>query len=82
MIIPKNSYYKGVTLTYLLNFIPKGVLKDDIFISSLNEFSEIILVGSGKGVISISSIKDLNWYRSSLRMYKLLDKIYFRVLLK
>ena len=82
MIIPKNSYYKGVTLTYLLNSIPKRTLKEDIFISNLNEFSEIILVGSGKGVISISSIKELNWYRSSLKMYELLDKIYSKVLLK
>ena len=82
VIVPKNSYYKGITLTYLLNCIPKKVLKEDVFISSVNEFNEIILVGSGKGVISISSIKDLNWYRSSLKMYKLLDKIYSRVLLK
>ena len=82
VIIPKNSYYKGITLAYLLNSISKRILKEDIFISNLNEFSEIILVGSGKGVISISSIKDLNWYRSSLKMYNLLDKIYSRVLLK
>ena len=82
VIVPKNSYYKGITLTYLLNCIPKKVLKEDVFISSVNEFNEIILVGSGKGVISISSIKDLNWYRSSLKMYKLLDKIYSKVLLK
>ena len=82
VIIPKNSYYKGITLAYLLNSISKRILKEDIFISNLNEFSEIILVGSGKGVISISSIKDLNWYRSSLKMYNLLDKIYSRILLK
>ena len=82
LFIPKNFYYQGITLTYLLNNIDIKIQKTDIFVSSVNEFSEIILVGSGKGVVSIASINNLNWYRSSLKMYKLLDRIYSQSLPK
>ena len=39
-----------------------------------------LLVGSGKGVISIASIKSINWYRSSTMMYKKLLKVYDKLL--
>ena len=61
--------------SYLIN-------RKDINISSLHQFSEILLVGSGKGVVSISFIKEFNWYRSSMKMYNLLSKKYAKILLK
>ena len=80
LFIPKNSYYFGITLSYLIKTIPYKIKKIDILISKLHEYSEILLVGSGKGVVSISSIDQLNWYRSSLKMYKSILKEYSKVL--
>ena len=80
LFIPKNSYYFGITLSYLIKTIPYKIKKIDILISNLYEYSEILLVGSGKGVVSISSIDQLNWYRSSLKMYKSILKEYSKVL--
>ncbi len=80
LFIPKNSYYLGITLSYLTKTIPYKIKKVDILISNFYEYSEILLVGSGKGVVSISSIDQLNWYRSSLKMYKSLLKEYSKVL--
>ena len=80
LFIPKNSYYFGITLSYLTKTIPYKIKKIDILISNFYEYSEILLVGSGKGVVSISSIDELNWYRSSLKMYKSILKEYSKVL--
>ena len=80
LFIPRNSYYFGITLSYLIKKIPYKIKKIDILISNLYEYSEILLVGSGKGVVSISSIDQLNWYRSSLKMYKSILKEYSKVL--
>ena len=80
LFIPKNSYYFGITLSYLIKTIPYKIKKIDILISNLYEYSEILLVGSGKGVVSISSIDQLNWYRSSLKMYNSILKEYSKVL--
>ena len=80
LFIPKHSYYFGITLSYLTKTIPYKIKKVDILISNFYEYSEILLVGSGKGVVSISSIDQLNWYRSSLKMYKSILKEYSKVL--
>ena len=80
LFIPKNSYYLGITLSYLTKTIPYKIKKVDILISNFYEYSEILLVGSGKGVVSISSIDQLNWYRSSLKIYKSILKEYSKVL--
>ena len=82
LFIPKNSYYYGITLSYLLEKLPYIVQKKDIKLSDLDEFNEILLVGSGKGVVSISSIKQLNWYRSSMNIYNFLSKKYSKLLIK
>ena len=47
----------------------------DILVKSLNQYSEIILVGSGKGVASINTINDINWKRKSLKFYKLQENV-------
>ena len=48
----------------------------DILVKSLNQYSEIILIGSGKGVASINTINDINWKRKSLKFYKILLNFY------
>jgi len=82
LFIPKNYYYYGITLEYLIKNLPYKIYRTDINISSLHQFSEILLVGSGKGVVSISFIKQFNWYRSSMKIYNFLSKKYSKILLK
>ena len=43
---------------------------------------EIILVGSGKGVISINKILGENWRRKSLKYYRILSDYYKKAVTK
>ena len=52
------------------------ILKKDISVNSLKEFDEIILIGSGKGVASVKTIKDINWRRKNLNQFNILSKYY------
>ena len=79
-IIPRNNYYSGITLNYLVTKMPHMFLRQDISIEKISLYKEIILVGSGKGIISIISIKSLNWYRTSTIMYNKLLKVYEKLL--
>ena len=68
---PKINCYIGNTLKffkkkYKINFT--NILKNN-----LNEYNEIILVGSGKGVTSVKEIVDSSWKRSS---FKIFNKLY------
>ncbi len=72
---PLKNYYEGTTLKFFLKKI-KNIRKKNIFIDSLNEYEEIIIIGSGKGVTSVSTIPKPLWKRKSLRYYRILLKIY------
>ena len=71
---PKRDIYKGITFNF---FYKKLKIKfDDIFIKNLENYDEILLIGSGKGVVSVSKIENNAWKRKSMRIYKKLFKIY------
>ena len=72
---PINKFYKGVTYKFFKSKIKK-IFKKDILVNSLNEFDEIILIGSGKGVASVKTINKLKWKRKSLNFYNILLKDY------
>ena len=72
---PKKNYYKGHTFKYFRTKI-KNIIKKDIFVKELNEFDEIILLGSGKGVVSVKTINQISWQRKSLKYYKLFLNYY------
>jgi branched-subunit amino acid aminotransferase/4-amino-4-deoxychorismate lyase len=72
---PINKFYKGITYKFFNSKI-KNIIKKDIFINSLFEYDEIILIGSGKGVTSVKTINQLNWNRKSLKFYNLFLKLY------
>ena len=72
---PINSFYKGTTLKFFNKRIKK-IKKRNIFVDSLNDYDEIIVIGSGKGVVSVSSLKKPFWKRKSLKSYRNLSKIY------
>ena len=69
---PKINCYIGNTLKffkkkYKINFT--NILKTD-----LNEYDEIILIGSGKGVTSVKEIVNSPWKRNSFKFYNKLFK--------
>tara|TARA_Y100000590_G_C15625494_1_gene979199 strand:+ start:607 stop:1359 length:753 start_codon:yes stop_codon:yes gene_type:complete len=80
LCVPPSGYYRGITLSYLLSKTNLKIIKKKIKKNDLQSFSEILLVGSGKEVISISSIKNIKWKRSSIKIYKKLINIYNQLL--
>ena len=71
---PINEFYKGTTLKFFST--KTNIYKKNIFINSLNLYDEIIVIGSGKGVVSVNKIKNMRWKRKSLNFYKKLSNIY------
>ena len=72
---PKKDYYEGVTYKFFKSKINK-IFKKEIMVKELNKFDEILLVGSGKGVTSVKTIKQINWKRKKLKHYKIFLKHY------
>ena len=72
---PINNFYRGTTLKFFTKKIKK-IKKINIFTDSLNDYDEIIVIGSGKGVVSVNSIEKPFWKRKSLKNYRILSKIY------
>ena len=77
---PKKNFYKGITLKFInKKFKIKYV---DVLLENLIEYDEIILVGSGKGVISVNKVEGVNWRRKSLKYYKILNNYYQKAVTK
>ena len=72
---PNKNFYSGTTLKFFKKKIKK-IKKRNILIDSLNIYDEIIVIGSGKGVVSVSNIEKSTWKRKSLKYYRILLKIY------
>ena len=75
IFIPKKNYYEGNTLKFFKTKIKK-IIKKDILLREIKEYDEIILVGSGKGVVSVKTINSIGWKRKNLKKYRLLIKYY------
>ncbi len=73
---PKNKYYRGTNLKFYEKKF--NIIKKNIYFKELNQFDEILLIGSGKGVVSTSYIVDYNWKRRKNKifnsMYKTFEK--------
>ncbi len=72
---PSGNFYEGVTLKFFKNKIKK-IIRKDIFINTLKNYDEIILLGSGKGVVSVKSIDQIKWRRKSNEFYNKFLKLY------
>ena len=78
---PSKNIYKGVTY----NFFKKklgNITNKEILVNSLNDYDEILLIGSGKAVTSVETIKEVNWKRKGLKYYKILSNFYKKEILK
>ncbi len=71
---PINNFYKGTNYMYFEKKI--RIIKKNIILKQLNKFDEIILIGSGKGVTSVKSIKEIKWKRKDDTIFKKLSLIY------
>ena len=72
---PNKNFYSGTTLKFFKKKI-KTIKKGNILINSLNKYDEIIVIGSGKGGVSVNNIEKSTWKRKSLKYYRILLKIY------
>ena len=72
---PTKDYYEGNTFKFFKSKIKK-VVRKDIFVKDLKSYDEILLVGSGKGIASIKTIKQISWKRKNLKKFKILLKYY------
>ena len=76
MIVPTGNYYKGITMNFFLKKFKNKFKFKSITFADLLLADEIILVGSGKGVIKVSSIPEIKWFSSSSKMFKRFSSIY------
>ena len=72
---PKKDYYEGNTYKFFKSKV-KRIIKKDILVKDLKDYDEILLVGSGKGVASVKMIKQINWKRKNLKVFRLFSKYY------
>ena len=72
---PIKNYYEGNTYKFFKTKIKK-IIKKDIFLKDLKNYDEIILIGSGKGVTSVKSIKKINWKRKNIKKFEVFFNYY------
>ena len=74
ILSPDKDCYKGTTIKF---FSKKFKINyTNIFLNNLNDYDEILIIGSGKGVVSVSSIEKNLWRRKSTKLFNKLLKIY------
>jgi len=72
---PIKGFYEGNTFKFFKSKIKK-MYKKNIFVKDLKDYDEILLIGSGKGVASVKTIKQIGWKRKNLKHFKVLSKYY------
>ncbi len=71
---PSQDCYKGSTIKFFNKII--NIYFKNIYLDKLTDYDEIIVIGSGKGVVSVSSIDKINWKRKGTKTFNKLLKIY------
>ena len=71
---PSKNFYEGITYKFFRS--KKKIKKKEIFVKNLDDYEEILLIGSGKGVASVKNIKQIGWKRKKLDQYKIFSKYY------
>ena len=78
---PIKDYYEGNTLKFFKSKI-KNLIKKDVYVKDLKSYDEILLVGSGKGLTSVKTIKQIGWKRKNLKKFRILSKYYNSIINK
>ena len=65
---PKNNCYIGNTINFLKKKI--RITFKDIKLKNINQFDEILLIGSGKGVTPVRFINDYKWKNKDMTGFK------------
>ncbi len=78
---PKKDYYEGNTYKFF-NSKFKKIFKKDILLKELHNYDEILLIGSGKGVVTVKTIKEIGWKRKKLNQYQIFSKYYRSAIIK
>jgi 4-amino-4-deoxychorismate lyase len=78
---PSKNIYKGVTYNFFKKKLGK-ITNKEIPVNTLVDYDEVLLIGSGKAVTSVETIKEINWKRKSLKYYKILSNFYKKEILK
>ena len=78
---PFKDCYEGNTFKFFKSKIKK-IIKKDIYVKDLKNYGEILLVGSGKGIASVKTIKEIGWKRKNLKQFKVLSKYYNSIINK
>tara|TARA_B100001121_G_scaffold91899_1_gene81437 strand:+ start:34 stop:807 length:774 start_codon:yes stop_codon:yes gene_type:complete len=73
--VPKKDYYEGNTYKYFKTKI-KRITKKNILLKDIHGYDEILLLGTGKGVTSVRTIKEIQWKRKKLEKFKILSKYF------
>ena len=76
LYLPKTNYYFGITLKFIVSHTKRRFIKRNIYLNDLNSFDEILLVGSGKGIVMLQSIPQINWNNKSCIVFKELHDLY------
>ena len=71
---PSKNYYEGITYKFFK--LKKKIIKKEILLNKLNDYEEILLIGSGKGVASVKNIRQVGWKRKKLKYYKIFSKYF------
>ena len=77
---PSKNIYKGVTYNFFKKKLGK-IYNKKIAVDTLADYDEILLIGSGKGVTSVETIKKVKWKRKSLKYYKKFSNHYKKAIL-
>ena len=72
---PKKNYYEGNTYKYFKSKV-KRIIKKDVLVKEIKNYDEILLIGSGKGVASVKTIKQFGWKRKNLNQFRNFSKHY------
>ena len=76
LYIPKNGCYFGITLGFIKKYTKRKIIKTNILLKNIKSFEEILIVGSGKGVIALNNIPQLKWHNKSQTIYNELQAMY------
>ena len=76
LYLPKTKYYFGITLQFIVRHTKRRIIKKNINVNDLDTFDEILLVGSGKGVVKLQSISQIKWNNKSDIVFNELQDLY------